>query len=598
MSSGKRKKRKSRSSPIAAVLNHNTLKQMAGPVYFERGERYFNSRLVKGLVEFEDEDRITAWVRGTKKYDVNLRIEYSGLSHSCTCPLGQNGEFCKHCVAVGLEWLDQHDEYAKKGQKSKKVKVNFGDIRDYLSAQEKQSLVEIILDQAIKDDRLRQQLLTRTARASAKGLDLDTFRAAIDYALEIDGFVDYRSTYDYACGINDTIDSIEDLLREGYASEVIELAEYALAAVEGAISYFDDSEGHIGSILQKLQEIHLEACKKAKPDPEELARRLFYWELNSEWEVFYGAAETYSRVLGKKGLALYRRLMETEWEHLLQLAPGSDDSERWGRRFRITSMMESLTRQSGDIEKLVKIKSRDLSSTYSFLNIAEIYREARKYKQALEWAERGIRSFPDRPDHRLQEFLANEYHRAKRHEDAMNQIWAIFAALPGFDQYKLLKTHADKIGEWSAWREKALSLIRQKMGKVRAGKSRDHWFRFPWQDNSELVKIFLWEKNVDAAWREAKQGGCSDNLWYQLAQKLEKDYPEEAAQIYQHLIEPALKQKNNRAYKEAVKLLKQIHSLMNGLGKKEEFFKYLESVKASHKSKRNFMKFLDKAKFS
>jgi hypothetical protein len=31
-------------------------------------------------------------------------------------------------------------------------------------------------------------------------------------------------------------------------------------------------------------------------------------------------------------------------------------------------------------------------------------------------------------------------------------------------------------------------------------------------DRSELVRIFLWEKDVDSAWREAKSGGCSSDL--------------------------------------------------------------------------------------
>jgi uncharacterized Zn finger protein len=29
-----------------------------------------------------------------------------GLVFSCDCPLGLDGEFCKHCVAAGLAWLE------------------------------------------------------------------------------------------------------------------------------------------------------------------------------------------------------------------------------------------------------------------------------------------------------------------------------------------------------------------------------------------------------------------------------------------------------------------------------------------------------------
>ena len=37
-------------------------------------------------------------------------------------------------------------------------------------------------------------------------------------------------------------------------------------------------------------------------------------------------------------------------------------------------------------------------------------------------AERGLRSFPERADSRLREFLAQEYHRRERHDEAM-ALW-------------------------------------------------------------------------------------------------------------------------------------------------------------------------------
>jgi hypothetical protein len=64
----------------------------------------------------------------------------------------------------------------------------------------------------------------------------------------------------------------------------------------------DDSDGYLGGILEKLQAVHLAACKQAKADPVALARRLFAWELGTSWGTFYGAAATYADVLGQKGL--------------------------------------------------------------------------------------------------------------------------------------------------------------------------------------------------------------------------------------------------------------------------------------------------------
>jgi uncharacterized Zn finger protein len=109
-----------------------------------------------------------------------------------------------------------------------------------------------------------------------------------------------------------------------------------------------------------------------------------------------------------------------------------------------------------------------------------------------------------------------------------------------------------------------------------------------------LVRIFLWEGDVEAAWREATVGGCSRDLWLELAERREAEHAEDALPIYQSQIEPMLAQKNNEAYEEAVALLQKIRDLTVRLRKEEEFAGYLESIRAAHRPKRNFMKLLDR----
>ncbi len=559
---------------------------MAGSKYYSRGYDYFRVGYVKNLVELND--RITANVHGRQKYDVSLWPENGALEYSCSCPLGEVGEFCKHCVATGLKWLEQQKPDSGK---TKKPKITAKDIEKFLLSQDKQYLIDTILELARYDGQLMHQLVVKTARAAAKGLDLDAYRSAIDFAVDIDYFADYFSMREYSQGIFDVISSIEDLFNEGYGKEVVELTEYFLAAVEQAMNEVDDYDGELSYILDTLQEMHFKACKIAKPDPETLARRLFEREVNSRGDAFYGAVETYADILGEKGLAVYRELATAEWEKFPKLGPKAKYSEINGKRYRITKIVEALAQKSGDVEELVNIKKRDLSSPYRYLQIAEIYRKARKRDLALQWAERGVKAFTDRPDPRLQEFLANEYHRVKRHEDAMKQIWDIFTRRANLEHYQLLKTHADKTKAWQEWREKALSFIRDEIRKQRKKKL---WYCM---DNSVLVEIFLWEKDIESALTEARNGGCSEYLWYQLAVKLAPTKPAESINIYKSLVEPTLKMTNKKAYLETVKLLKEINRLMVETGKKEEFSNYLETIRAAHKRKRNFMKYLNRTKW-
>ena len=106
---------------------------------------------------------------------------------------------------------------------------------------------------------------------------------------------------------------------------------------------------------------------------------------------------------------MYRLLAEEAWENEPALEPGDQPPERYGRRFRIAYIMETLARQANDFEGRVAIKHKDLSQPASFLILAELYKEAGQDEQALSWAERRNRiiSWPAGPpaarisDHRI-----------------------------------------------------------------------------------------------------------------------------------------------------------------------------------------------------
>jgi uncharacterized Zn finger protein len=193
----------------------------------------------------------------------------------------------------------------------------------------------------------------------------------------------------------------------------------------------------------------------------------------------------------------------------------------------------------------------------------------------------------------LREFLANEYHRRKRHDEAMALVWAEYAESPTLREYQNLKAHAGKIGTWGQWREKALEYLRRQIAAAINERRKDRWAAYRDADRSELARIFLWERDKEAAWREAKEGGCSNSLWLELAAKRERQHPEDALPIYQRQIEPVLARKNNDAYKEAVGFVKKIRECMVRLGRENEFVEYSSKLRAAHKAKRNFIKLLD-----
>jgi len=236
----------------------------------------------------------------------------------------------------------------------------------------------------------------------------------------------------------------------------------------------------------------------ARPDAVKLARRLFGRETSSGFDVFSNAGLTYADVLGKEGIAEYRRLATEHWARVPAIGPGQEDPERYGRRFRLSSIMMALARMDGDVDAQAEVLKKDLSQAYDFLKIAEVYRDAGRSDIALEWAEKGLAAFPGRTDPRLREFVAEEYHRRERHPEAMALVWAAFSERPSLEEYRDLKRHADRAAAWDSWRARAWQLLRGGVQSRGQGAG-----RMPWEargDRSTLIEILLWEgRSVRAA---------------------------------------------------------------------------------------------------
>lgn len=455
--------------------------------------------------------------------------------------------------------------------------------------------MDLLLGWAREDGRLLAHLTLLAAEQSDAEPDLSAFRRAIDEAVDAYGFVSYREVPGYAEGIGEAVDDIERLLGAGHPRAAIELCERALAGVEGAMDHIDDSDGYMGGILQRLQDLHLDACGAARPDPESLAVRLFQWEMSSDWGTFWNAAVRYADILGDQGRAVYRRLAEARWADVPPRGPGDDRAGTYGERSRITHIMENLAELDDDLDALVEVKSRDLSTAHAHLAIAELLRERGEPDRALEWAERGVAAFPERTDGRLRTFLAEEYARRSQGDRAAELLWANFVDRPALPTYEELHALTSPAGTWPAWRTRALAVL---TGEARAPKdgraAAPTWTR---RDGSELVRVYLWEKDPEAAWSGAGELDCSQELWMELAQGREAEHPGDAIAVYMRFVEPAIAQRNNRAYEQAVALLRRIAVLMDRTAQGTAFLQYVAGVRAAHKPKRNLMKLLDKERW-
>ncbi|MGK7888891.1 MAG: DUF6880 family protein [Leptolyngbyaceae cyanobacterium] len=583
---------------LSDILDSELLETLAGHRFYERGVNYFHQGRVHALAQ--DGDHITAAVSGTATYQVHLWLdEHDDLQSDCSCPMGVAGYFCKHCVAVGLVWIAEPPPYRPpSGTATAPRATTMTDVRDYLSQQSHETLVQLIVDQAMNDPRWREQLLMKVAAQQVGGADISTFRRSLRDAIaiqDVSTYIGYREAYDYADEISSVIRGLEELLERGYANEVVELCEEAIALIEEAYNSIDDSSGSVGGVACDIQDLHYRACVAGQPDLTKLATSIFHLEINSDYGIFDSSVEKYADILGKTGLQAYEKLLDTALAEELAAKNRSDGGYSY-RYSQLRRTKERLVEASGTVEDLVNTIAQDLSQPSRYLKIAQIYRHNGEGDEAIAWAEKGLAAFSDHPrTGQLGDFLITEYEKQGRLDDALAIVWRDLQRVPSITVYQQLKQQADQLGTWDHWHRQALDHIRQVIQKSpdSPGRNRIHRANTGLTDYSLLVEIFLWEGDVDQAWQEAKTGGCRGKLWMELAAAREADHPADAVAVYQPRVEPLIKQKNNEAYKQAVELIATIKTLMIRLDQKAEFKQWLADLRATHNRKRNFMRFLN-----
>lgn len=337
------------------LISRAILEDLAGTAALRRAEEYFSSGAV-GCLRATD-DKVAAKVEGNATYQVELRDDDGDLAYDCTCLQAADGHFCKHCVAVGLAWLAENSAAAKVGVApgKKKRRDPWHDIKEYLVTQAPETVIELLLDVAQRDDRLYQSLLLKAERTG--GNVVKAFRRAIDGATHIHGYLDWREVSTFASNIDQIVESLAELLQPESAASLVELAEYAIERVESALEQIDDSNGEVSGTVHGLGELHRQACAMVRPEPTGLAERLFHLETTLPFNVCSFDAATYRDVLGQEGLCRYRELAEAAW---CKIQPRDSKDGYDANRYRITRIMEQLAEASDDIEELVAIKSRDL----------------------------------------------------------------------------------------------------------------------------------------------------------------------------------------------------------------------------------------------
>lgn len=542
------------------------LRKIAGEKVFARGEAYCRDGNVELLAV--ESGRVLAKVAGTDDYRTALRGRGTDIDGECTCPAFEDWGFCKHMVAVALAVNGRVADGEAEG-----VDV-LARIRDFLKTKNVDALVDMMIDLAERDPALLDRLEMAAAMASADDNTLEPqLRRAIDSATRTRGYVDYYEAGGWAAGVGEALDALADLVSNGRAGLALKLIDHAVDRIERAIEQIDDSDGHCTTLLHQAREVHLAACVEAKPDPIELANELFDRETSDDYETFDGAAADYADVLGEQGLAEYRRLAGEAWEKLPTRVGRAEVSADY---YRLESILDFFAERDGDVEARISIRTKDLSSQWKYLQLAEFCLSHGRKEEALRRAEEGLWVFEDeRPDERLVSFAVDLLQKTRRRKDAEQLLWQAFEREPSLHLYGRLR----KLGGKRA-RERALALLEARLAEEKPTR---------WHAPADLlVSVLMKEKMYDCAWTVVRKHGVSASLAETLAKASETTHREDAIAVYVRRVEGLVNSGGNAAYEEADRLV----THMADLRSEAEQAAYVADLKTRYRRKRNFMKLL------
>lgn len=489
---------------------------------------------------------------------------------------------------------------------AKLTKKAAGQLREHLAAQPPERLVDLVMDEVERNAALKDQLLLEVAQAGGT-LDLASYRRSFSDAVRsksaAGGSRSYpRTSGPWARGVHESIARIRALLPAGHAEAVVELTEYALGRVEKAKGTVDDSSGWFAQIITDLEGLHHDACVVSRPDPVGLARRLFAFEVDGEWDVFIDSVERYADVLGDEGIAEMRRLAEERWAGMPERAPRAGFDTTPGR-FHLERMMEKLAVQAGDVDARVEVMARDLSYAYDFLKIAEVLAGAGRDDDALEWAQRGLIAFADDergPDSRLDDFVLSAYLARGRIEELVALVWDRFGTRPSATSYARLREWATRADRWTELRPKALDLLRANAERSASTASTARstaarrWRTAPPMPApyETLIEVLLGDGEVEEAWQVATERGCRQQLWLLLARAREREHPIACIGVYQREIEDLIDRKQTHWYEQAVDHVVHVGELYARAGEAGGFATYLDELRQRHKPKTKLLAML------
>ena len=428
-----------------------------------RGWDYYENGAVSSLERTGTGYKAT--VEGSYDYEVEVEIyDNEVVDMFCDCPYAEDGNYCKHMAAVLYEIEE------KSAQMTSEVRENSTDIKteleDVIKNIDESEVRNILLELALKDDSLQNQILTKyvdkISPVQMNRLKQEVEMIAWKYS-DRSGYVDYYHAMDYVHDLEAFLDeNVQNLIDKKLIMQAFELTNEVFHMVGN--QDIDDSDGGTTWIANSCYEYWKQILDQATDEQRD---QMFQWFKGRPQNYVIDYMEDYisdflmdefhdtSMLLEK--LRMLDELIERAGD---KTDCGSLYSSYYGFEniiLKRLQIMKELNYSENEINEY-RTKFRHFSAIRE-LEIKE-YLDKKAYDKAIEVLEESKKLDKEYAGlvSKYSEQLIQIYHKTGQQEDYKKElICQVFSCRQdNLENVKLLKATCDE-EEWCTYREQILN---------------------------------------------------------------------------------------------------------------------------------------------
>ena len=513
-------------------INDSFIKRKFGKEIAKRGYDYYKERSISNLIK--EGNKFSATVLGSDDYTTEIEIGENSIRVGCDCPY--EGEFCKHGAAV---------LYAAINEKIKEPRF-----KEVLEGKTKEELIEYLLFILKEEPKFASRINLRKSNLQ-KEIEKLTF-----------GYHDYHETRAAVKELKGILRGVEFASKNDVSSsDMIKKMELCIKILLKGIESFDDSDGLYGEFIGSWVKLYSELFKKSDLSSNKEKREEFV-----ETILNYGIKNDYG-------------LEDYFYDAILEFIDESDlDFAEAKIRGRIDSTKDKYDKDTLII-LLLEIYSK-FNLNDEFIHLAKAYGQAEELieklielnnlDEALRLCDNQIKNLNGDEEFKKNDLLKLKSKILEKVGDDIPAIENLFYYVTEnpteYESIKKLKQLCLAKNIWVEWKEKLIDYL-----------DRDG-------DKYPLVKFCLFEKEYLKAY-ETAMFMCQEHprAVEKTAIVIEKDYPNESADLYQRLAKQVISYAAGRdSYRSAVECLKKALILSDN---KNKVIKLISSIRKANPKK-------------